>query len=217
MHLLDLLFSFHGRINRAQYWLGSTLAGIGGMVLFQCASGLAARGAGTADMLGSAAAFSLLIVASVIVSTWWTLALQVKRFHDRGQSGWFATAPVLPLLGIASVLFGAIGDVSPTAALNAALTAAPEATPYFIALVAIYFGFFINLGCIDGVRGPNRYGAAPGAPPLPDTPAGRRAAKANAFTMHAAMNAVEQAVAEQLYPDPEPSRPAQAAFGRRVR
>lgn len=92
MDLVSLLFSFHGRINRLPYWVVSLiLVGIGG---------------GSQQSMGPygpenpmTAGPALITLAIFIVSVWIWLAVQVKRWHDRDKSGWWALINLVPILG----------------------------------------------------------------------------------------------------------------------
>lgn len=86
MTLSKILFSFEGRINRAKFW-GYSLA-----LAPIWAIGMALDFSTTGDF-GS---FYLLAVAICFVPS---LALNVKRCHDRNKSGWFYLVAFIPLIG----------------------------------------------------------------------------------------------------------------------
>lgn len=94
-----LLFSFQGRIGRRQYWLGNLLVALG--IFF------AGVGAGiclyvirqsTDSALGKLV-LVLVVAPLVILGLWWSLALTVKRWHDRNKSGLWTLILLLPYLG----------------------------------------------------------------------------------------------------------------------
>lgn len=100
----DLFFSFDGRINRGKYWLG--IAGI------YVVSWLLAI---LAVAVNSAAIW--FVVAVVILAMIWPgLAVSIKRWHDRGKSGWWILIGLIPLIGFWWVLIecgfieGTVGD-----------------------------------------------------------------------------------------------------------
>ena len=105
--MLSLFFSFHGRINRAQYWLGSFMSSFIGFVLIAM---IVSVGAGAAmDAAGKGAKFAialssmLLALPVLALMSWSGLAIQVKRFHDRGRTGWRrGSCPAPPPPGRAS-------------------------------------------------------------------------------------------------------------------
>jgi uncharacterized membrane protein YhaH (DUF805 family) len=88
----DLLFEFDERINRAEFWLGTAVVWgvffVGGLVAIFVAV--------IADeILG--ALLVLLLFASV---TWMSLAVSVKRWHDRDKSGWWVFIALIPIVGL---------------------------------------------------------------------------------------------------------------------
>lgn len=92
MDLRTLLFSFRGRINRLPYWIVTlTLVGIGG------ASGQPAVLDGPDNPM--TVGLALITLATFIVVVWVGLAIQVKRWHDRDKSGYWALLNLIPVLG----------------------------------------------------------------------------------------------------------------------
>ena len=81
-----LLFSLSGRLSRGRFWLGTVLA----LVLI----GLTGLPAGKTDANLSPGA-SL----AVLVFLWISLAVAVKRYHDRNKSGWWVLIGLIPLIG----------------------------------------------------------------------------------------------------------------------
>jgi uncharacterized membrane protein YhaH (DUF805 family) len=80
MDLGNLLFSFQGRINRAKYWLAQCIAWIIATVV----------GLVLATVLSSsqiAVGVALLTELSVVLIS--SIAIGVKRTHDRDKSGWW--------------------------------------------------------------------------------------------------------------------------------
>jgi uncharacterized membrane protein YhaH (DUF805 family) len=73
VNLLALLLSFHGRINRARYWLGVLAMS----VLVALVIGLVVVTRIPAVFLGMIPIFYM------------SLALAAKRLHDRNKSGWW--------------------------------------------------------------------------------------------------------------------------------
>jgi len=88
------LFSFEGRINRLRYWLNSLIP-IAIMMVGIVVLGATARGDEGANPIGG---FIMLVV--VIIATWISLAIQVKRWHDLDQSGWWVIAGAVPYVNI---------------------------------------------------------------------------------------------------------------------
>ncbi|MGA2280674.1 MAG: MFS transporter [Verrucomicrobiota bacterium] len=87
------LFSFGGRIPRAAFW-GTTII-IGGFILFIWA---VARLSGKPEAFHSLPA-RLFFAAVGVAAGWILLALQAKRWHDLGKTGWLVLINLLPVVG----------------------------------------------------------------------------------------------------------------------
>ncbi|MEM1030698.1 MAG: DUF805 domain-containing protein [Myxococcota bacterium] len=87
----QLLFSFEGRALRMHYWLGTLGASFVAVTIIVLATLVLGR-AGQ-----EAVPFIALLV--YIPTLWITLALAVKRWHDRGKSGWWVFIALVPLIG----------------------------------------------------------------------------------------------------------------------
>jgi uncharacterized membrane protein YhaH (DUF805 family) len=118
MGIAQLLFGFNGRIRRTSYWLGALGSGFalgiifmilffvlgGATILAANASGATAGADGTSDAgtavgVGAGIVISLLILVYVALMTWISLALQIKRWHDRDKSGVWVLIGFIPLVG----------------------------------------------------------------------------------------------------------------------
>ena len=117
MDITQLLFGFNGRIRRTNYWLAGLGAGValslvfwvlffifgGATALAIGAGGMSANGeptaAGTAAGAGGGILLFLLFVAYFGVSLWISLALQIKRWHDRDKSGVWVFINFIPFVG----------------------------------------------------------------------------------------------------------------------
>jgi uncharacterized membrane protein YhaH (DUF805 family) len=82
-----LLFSFEGRINRAKLWLG-----VGAMWVFAWILTLIAIAVDSGFMWFVVWVFYLLII-------WPSLAVSIKRWHDRNKSGWWVLIGLVPIIG----------------------------------------------------------------------------------------------------------------------
>lgn len=227
--MVSLLFGFRGRINRLQYWLGNLGVGIAAALAFFLVGVIAMPQAGMSKEAALPAAPMALIMMGLIgiVMGWIGLALQTKRFHDRNQPGWLCMLPLIPAFGMSSALVGGITSGQNLAQVFAAVQ------PWMMALWVINLFFFINLGCLAGTQGPNKYGPPPGSPPSPSTdPAPRKQPNQPAqasFSLGGVEAAMERAIAEKArQPAPQPARAraavaptpltagAPASFGRRT-
>ena len=89
--LQQICFSFEGRVPRKVFWLYGFLGVLivsmvlGGVVGFLIA------------MVGEW--LSILLIPIYILMIWVSLAIQVKRWHDRDKSGWWWLIAFIPLIG----------------------------------------------------------------------------------------------------------------------
>ena len=83
-------FSFTGRINRAAYWLRYVIpASIVSIIVY-----IIFLSASADTFIGP-----VLLLIWGIVHIWIGLAVGVKRYHDRGKSGWWVLIALIPLIG----------------------------------------------------------------------------------------------------------------------
>jgi uncharacterized membrane protein YhaH (DUF805 family) len=141
--LFEFMFGASGRINRAEYWLSIlkfTAAGLFAAVILATAAGIATL---------------LLIIAIVLVlipRLMWSLVINAERLHDRSKRAWWLLAfYVIP---------GAFGRLSSTVW---SAGSAGVILHYVLELAA--FGLtvwgFVEIGCLRGIEGSNRYGPNP--------------------------------------------------------
>ena len=86
------LFSLEGRISRRQYWLNFLLPALGTSL----ALGLLA---GDPSSLENSGPLDWLALAWSLALLWPGVATQVKRWHDRGKSGWWYLINLIPIVG----------------------------------------------------------------------------------------------------------------------
>ena len=87
----EIYLSFEGRIPRKVYWLYGVLGlFIGTMLAIGVIFGLA-------SVLGDWV--SVLAIPVYIMVIWASLAIQVKRWHDRNKSGWWVLIGLIPIVG----------------------------------------------------------------------------------------------------------------------
>lgn len=102
----EILFTFNGRIPRRTYWLWSIVS----MVVVWIALFIVGMLFGTPPEASAAAAVAgeppapnpvvmLAMVILYIPLLWISVALGVKRWHDRGKSGWWFLIGFVPLIG----------------------------------------------------------------------------------------------------------------------
>ena len=85
-----------------------------------------------------------------LVFGWSYAAASIKRLHDRNKSGWW----IVPFI-VATGLYGQFGD-----RLGGSYAAVVIGLAVFIA----FMWGFVEMCCLTGTRGPNRFGPDPLAP-----------------------------------------------------
>jgi len=153
MDLGTLLFGFNGRINRAKYWLATLIYFVVSVIVVGVEFGL-----GEESIAGPA--LRTIVDIGIAISG---IAVGIKRLHDRDKSGlwllFFYVVPgVLITLAILLGIFGIAGESSANLAVAALLG---------LAAFAIAVWMFVELGCLRGTVGPNRYGPDPLDPAAP--------------------------------------------------
>jgi uncharacterized membrane protein YhaH (DUF805 family) len=151
MNLVRLYTSFVGRISRKHYWLGALLLFAVGIALLAILffSGVIWLLVLEAPTL----AVTLASLAVFLVFLYFGTALMVKRLHDRNRPTYWAAFILVPLL--AKVVTDLAGITGKPLDLN------PIDYGFLIVLVVIVIWFFVELGCLRGTVGPNRYGPDP--------------------------------------------------------
>ncbi len=134
--LRDLLFDFEGRIDRRQFWqawLVLIVAGVAFMLSFLLISLLP----------------YLAIVLALIFCVLWSnssVAIGIMRLHDRGKSGYW-----LLLFYLGPGVLGAIGKLA-----GSSIALLLDSASSLIVVWTI-----VELGCLRGIAGPNKYGPDP--------------------------------------------------------
>jgi uncharacterized membrane protein YhaH (DUF805 family) len=82
-----LLFSFQGRISRKPYWLAVAV-----FIAVQIVASLL-------DLILSGSANGILSMVASLVVLVASIAVSVKRWHDRDKSGWWYLIIFVPLIG----------------------------------------------------------------------------------------------------------------------
>jgi uncharacterized membrane protein YhaH (DUF805 family) len=145
----QLLFSFHGRLNRKPYWMTGIAITFVVVIVLLILWALS----GEHELAGFIAVWVLFAVLYIPL-VWVGLAISAKRLHDRDKSAWWLLLfyAVPSVLSAASSYIGGWGFILDLAGL------------------AITIWAFVELACSRGTIGPNRYGPDPLPPPaLPTT------------------------------------------------
>jgi uncharacterized membrane protein YhaH (DUF805 family) len=144
MPMSQLLFSFQGRLNRQPYWLTSIAIVV--LIILLIAFALAMFG--VHDFWAGGTTLALLVILYIPL-LWVGLALGAKRLHDRDKSAWW----LLLFYLVPSLLSGAANRIDGGGFI------------LHLAGFAITVWAFVELGCLRGTVGPNRYGPDPLAAP----------------------------------------------------
>jgi uncharacterized membrane protein YhaH (DUF805 family) len=149
--LMNLLFSYQGRINRAKYWLVVVvylaimiaMAAIAAVLFGSSILSLGDDPDGEAivGMIGKGIGFFLICLVIYIPLLVSSVFVGIKRLHDRDKSGWwllvfYLLPAVLQMMTNQSMIFGLVG-------------------------AAIYIWALVELGFLRGTIGPNRFGPDP--------------------------------------------------------
>jgi uncharacterized membrane protein YhaH (DUF805 family) len=108
--LIQLLFSFNGRIPRSTWWVAS----LANSVFLTAASYLFSLTEDPAPAIDSAYALPLLLL--LFVGMWIALALNAKRWHDMSEPAWLGLLTLVPLVGGLTLIW--YGFVKGTGARN---------------------------------------------------------------------------------------------------
>jgi len=89
--MIHFLFSFKGRISRADYWIICLVTMVGALVPIL----LLSRAAPTLGQTLSTFGILLFWLIGVVVG----ISASVRRFHDRDKSGWWYLIGFVPVIG----------------------------------------------------------------------------------------------------------------------
>jgi uncharacterized membrane protein YhaH (DUF805 family) len=166
--MLGYLFDFKGRINRAKLWayllvafgfeVAILIIAVVGLHVFALLDPAPSQDWGQA--VGPGAIVSAIAIAILLVLFYWSsLAVLVKRLHDRNRRAiWLLYFFVGPLLF--EIIGAAAGYAVRLIAASAAYQALAELP--FLALAVALFGWgFVDLYCLRGTMGANRFGPDP--------------------------------------------------------
>lgn len=98
MSIIDLFFSFKGRIGRLAYF-GSTLALIIIGVTSTFALNIISQNLNSNYSSGVIPILIIIGFAIMGVGVWSSLAITIKRLHDRDKSGWWMFMGFFPVIG----------------------------------------------------------------------------------------------------------------------
>ena len=85
--MLELLFSFKGRVNRTGFWIISLVIMVGAVI------------ASIIDRVTTDEEVGIATALYVLITLWPSLAIQAKRWHDRDKSAWWILINIIPIIG----------------------------------------------------------------------------------------------------------------------
>ena len=141
--MLRFLFFPAGRVSRADYWLRWLLPSTLAQLVI----------AGADEALGA----RYLTPIWVLVSFWPNMAITIKRYHDRGMSGWWVLWSILIVAGAGLLVFSGADTLHYGNIIGA----------WISAFVGLYVGVFsvitfaLIVYFLPGERGANRFGPDP--------------------------------------------------------
>ena len=155
-------FSLNGRISRSQYWLRFVVP----YLVIYFALQIVGAIAGSGSNLNIAISITIMIFSLVML--WPSLAILVKRIHDRNKSGWWCLFLYIPTFVFTILLMVWLGAAILAIAAGDADTALPTLGALGIlviilgvATLGIDLWFFVEFGCLRGTIGANRFGPDP--------------------------------------------------------
>ena len=143
-NVLFLFFSFRGRINRRQWWLGQVVALV---LMALVAAPLAYL---VIPRIENAEIVVFLYLSGLFLGSWMSCAMNIKRLHDRNSTGWWQ----LLYLICSNVSFYSCSSLE-----RATEVQEDPAIPLLFLVGFIYL--VVRIGFLRGDAGANRYGLPP--------------------------------------------------------
>jgi uncharacterized membrane protein YhaH (DUF805 family) len=144
---MGFLFGIEGRLNRGKYWLAGLFYIVATLIL----AGLFFAMVGGLPRANTAIGFFLIAGAFYLVLFVSAICVAAKRLHDRDKSAWW-----LLILYIAPAVLGGVGN-----AMQRQTGSPSSGLAFHLVSLAISIWAFVELGCLRGTSGPNRFGADP--------------------------------------------------------
>jgi uncharacterized membrane protein YhaH (DUF805 family) len=101
MEFLRILFSPFGRIGRLAYWMASIFTWVV-LYAFVALTKLMPPSPSSSEVaahLGLYLGWVVLTFGLLLLYCWWGFAVSVKRWHDRGKTGFWVFINLIPLIG----------------------------------------------------------------------------------------------------------------------
>ena len=98
--MTGLLFSFRGRVNRAKFWLVGLALLVAELILVAILFGSTVT-SGDPEQIAAAMGpiDGIVLFVFAVLAFWISLAIAVKRFHDRNKTGWWVLIVLVPVIG----------------------------------------------------------------------------------------------------------------------
>ncbi len=102
---MNFLFSFHGRINRLEWWLGQLIVFA---FVFTAIAIFPFLMTPTYEQSGLTSAFDdgvlstssiIYIIGAIFIAYWISLAVSAKRYHDLNKTGFWVLVTLIPYIG----------------------------------------------------------------------------------------------------------------------
>ena len=154
-------FSPFGRISRTQYWLRFAVP------YFVIYFALEIAGGVTDDKSTAHTVLSVILLVFALVGLWPSIAILVKRIHDRNRPGWMCLILYVPAVLFFVLLIVWVANAIAEAEATGAFTPPPLGplgiSVILLAMISAIVGlwFFVEFGCLRGTVGPNKFGADP--------------------------------------------------------
>ena len=98
--MTNLLFGFQGRANRAKFWLVALAIFVVEAILFAILGSNVAMSDDPQEALARMGPVtSIVLLLFGILVTWISIAVGIKRFHDRNKSGVWVLIIFVPVIG----------------------------------------------------------------------------------------------------------------------
>lgn len=166
---------FSGRSRRKEFWMYILFVFVVTIVLSILDAMLGLGGStqtstttfepGTTGVGGSAGVTGGILAGIFALATFIpSLAVQVRRLHDTDRSGWWILLPLVPYLAGAVLLLGGAMTGLGSGGMTAASGGALMVGGLLMAVGGICAIALLVFMCLDGTRGPNRFGPDPKNP-----------------------------------------------------
>lgn len=148
---LKRYFEFSGRSRRREYWMFVLFTIIASIVLGILDELLGLNYGDGVGVRDNGVLTSLFSLATFIPS----LSVAVRRLHDTDRSGWWLFLPIVAVVVLVAVAVASVG--------GGTTDLAGFGTGFIAAFVVLGISGIVLLVffCLDGTRGPNRFGEDP--------------------------------------------------------